>query len=246
MPEGPTILLLSEELKQFEGNKITGVRGNSKAGIEITKDAVIAKIQNWGKQLLISLDNGYFIAIHLMLFGRYAVNEKKPDRNERLGIDTPTGEFNFYACSVKIQKGQPEDFYDWSVDVLSDRWDPREARKKILKLGNEMICDTLLSQDVFSGVGNVIKNEVLFRQKVHPRSKTGNIDDEILDKLIKDTRDFSFQFLEWKRVDVLKANLKVHNKKTCPRCGVPILVEVMGKTKRKAHFCTNCQVQYLI
>ena len=31
-----------------------------------------------------------------------------------------------------------------------------------------MVCDALLDQTVFAGVGNIIKNEVLFRTGVHP------------------------------------------------------------------------------
>jgi hypothetical protein len=36
-----------------------------------------------------------------------------------------------------------------------------------------LVCDALLDQNVFAGVGNIIKNEVLFRIRVHPLSKLG-------------------------------------------------------------------------
>ncbi len=38
-----------------------------------------------------------------------------------------------------------------------------------------MICDALLDQTIFSGLGNIIKNEVLFRTRTHPESKTGAV-----------------------------------------------------------------------
>ncbi|HRO68823.1 MAG TPA: hypothetical protein PK951_00545 [Chitinophagaceae bacterium] len=38
-----------------------------------------------------------------------------------------------------------------------------------------MVCDALLDQEIFSGVGNIIKNEVLYRIRVHPESLIGDI-----------------------------------------------------------------------
>ncbi|HLO92553.1 MAG TPA: DNA-formamidopyrimidine glycosylase family protein [Lentimicrobium sp.] len=244
MPEGPSIYLLSEELQGFIGQEVLNVRGNSKAGINRIENTVISGIRSWGKHLLISLNNGITIRIHFMLFGRHAINERKPERIERLGIDTPTGEFNFYACSVKILEEDINSLYDWSSDVMNDRWDPEAAKKKISERPDELICDILLYQDIFSGIGNIIKNEVLFRQKVHPQSVVSHLPAKILNSIIKDAREYSFLFLEWRREFVLKKNLQVHNKKLCPRCNLPIPKKIMGKTKRKAHFCSNCQILY--
>ncbi|MER3465444.1 MAG: endonuclease, partial [Chitinophagaceae bacterium] len=36
-----------------------------------------------------------------------------------------------------------------------------------------MVNDALLDQEIFSGVGNIIKNEVLYRIEVHPLSTIG-------------------------------------------------------------------------
>lgn len=244
MPEGPSIFLLTEEIKDFIGKEIIGVRGNSKAGIEKIEDSRIADIRSWGKQLLIALDNGHIIRIHFMLFGSYSINEKKPNRSERLGLDTNKGEINFYACSVKFLEGDLNTLFDWSADVMSDSWDHKAALEKVLRMDKELICDVLLYQDIFSGVGNIIKNEVLHRQRVQPQSVVAKIPGDILNNIVKDARDYSFQFLAWKREYVLKKNLLVHNKKTCPNCELPLVKKELGKTKRRAHYCANCQVLY--
>lgn len=60
--------------------------------------------------------------------------------------------------------------YDYSADVLSDEWVPKKARKKIKLLVDENICDILVNQKMFSDVGNIIKNEVLYRTKIHPNN----------------------------------------------------------------------------
>jgi endonuclease VIII len=244
MPEGPSIFLLKEEISSFAGQTIFNVRGNSKAGIENIRNSKITSIKSWGKHLLICLDNELTIRIHFMLFGSYSINERKP-RAERLGLDLNTGEINFYSCSVRLIEGNINNLYDWSSDVLSESWNEKKATQKVLEREEEMISDVLLNQNIFSGVGNIIKNEVLYRTKVKPESIVGNIPKSILKKIIKDARDFSFQFLEWKRIYVLRKNLTVHNKKVCPRCDLKIIRKPqIGKARRRAFYCDNCQILY--
>mgnify|MGYP000626718044 CR=1 FL=1 len=105
-------------------------------------------------------------------------------------------------------------------------------------------CDALLDQNIFSGVGNIIKNEVLFRIKVHPNSKVGNLPDSCIDEMIKEARDYSFDFLKWKKAFELKNHWLVYTKKICPRCNIPIQRKNLGKAKRRTFYCNNCQILY--
>lgn len=244
MPEGPSIVILKELLLPFIDKKVVNVRGNSKAGIERVNDTVITDVRSFGKQLLITLDSGITIRIHFMLFGSYSINERK-DRMERLGLDMETGEINFYTCSVKFIEGDISKMLDWKADVMSDTWSASAAKKKLNNLKDELACDVLLNQDVFAGVGNIIKNEVLFLQKIHPESLVGSIPQNRLNAMIADARAYSFQFMEWKKDFVLKKNWLVHTKKECPRCNIPLIKKQhLGKTKRRAFYCGRCQKLY--
>lgn len=242
MPEGPTIYLLTEDLSSFQNQRVVNVRGNSKAGIDEINGLTVIKIINWGKHLLICLTNNITIRVHFMLFGSCTINEKK-QRPERLGLDFANGgEVNFYSCSVKLLKGDIGTLYDWSSDVLNEEWDELKAKQKVLEHSGELICDVLLNQNIFSGVGNIIKNEVLFRTRLQPESIVEKIPETRLIEVIRDARNFSMQFLEWKRLFVLKKNLAVHNRKMCPRCDIKITRKAqVGKTRRRAFFCENCQ-----
>ncbi len=42
---------------------------------------------------------------------------------------------------------------------MNDTWDSKAAKKKLLLLPNTLVCDALLDQQIFSGVGNIIKSE---------------------------------------------------------------------------------------
>lgn len=246
MPEGPSIVLLKEQLNEFISHPIITVNGNSKAGINKIDGSSIIDISSWGKHLLISISNGLTIKIHFMLFGSYSINERKENRIERLSLELDNGEINFYACSVKLLEDDLNKLYDWRTDVMSDEWDAELAYQRIQNHSHQLICDVLLDQEIFAGVGNIIKNEVLFRIRVQPESITGKIPNNLIKYLIKDAREYSFQFLEWKRAHVLKKNYQVHTKKTCPRCNIDLVrKQHLGIRQRRAFFCNNCQQLYI-
>jgi endonuclease-8 len=80
----------------------------------------------------------------------------------------------------------------------------QKAEKKLKSHPDMMVCDALMDQDIFSGVGNIIKNEVLFRIGVQPESLLGNLPKKKLNELIAEARNYSFDFLRWKREFTLK------------------------------------------
>jgi endonuclease-8 len=107
-----------------------------------------------------------------------------------------------------------------------------------------LVCDALLDQNIFAGVGNIIKNEVCYRIMVHPESKVGALPVKQLTELIKQARVYSFDFLEWKKNYVLRKHWLAHTKKKCKRCDLPLVKKYCGHTKRRTFFCPNCQVLY--
>lgn len=213
MPEGPSIVILNEEGQQFTGQKIVSVAGNSKIDqAHLTGKKVIA-FRSWGKHFLICF-KGFALRVHFLLFGSYRVNEGK-DAPVRLNLTFANGELNLYSCSLKFVEGDIDDHYDWTADVMNDEWDPKQARRKLEAAPDKLICDTLLVQDIFAGVGNIIKNEVLYRVFVHPESRTGKIPKRKLGEIIREARTYSFEFLDWKKKYELKKHWLAHTKTLC-------------------------------
>jgi len=242
MPEGPTIVILKEETRQFAGKKIISVLGDSKIDQSRMQDQQVISIKSWGKQFLMCF-NGFTLRIHFLMFGSYRVNEQK-DRPPRLSLVFENGELIFYACSVKYLEGDIDSHFNWSADVMNDAWDSESAKVKLAQMPDALICDALLEQPVFSGVGNIIKNEVLYRVRLHPESKVGKIPADVLDDVIREARQYSFDFLEWKKAFELKKHWLAHTKKVCLRCDLPIFKKYTGEKKRRSFFCENCQVLY--
>jgi endonuclease-8 len=188
--------------------------------------------------------DGFTLRVHFLLWGSYRIDERREGSAERLALGFPNGELNLYSSSLKFLEGDLDELYDWGADVMSDAWDPKAARRKLRAMPDTLVADALLDQDVFAGVGNIIKNEVLFRTRVHPESTVGSIPPRTLGKVIADARTYSEAFLAWKKAGTLRQHWQVHTKRTCPCCGGPLSKTYPGRSKRRTFFCPNCQVKY--
>ena len=242
MPEGPSIVILKELAYHFKSQKVIAVSGNSKENIARAAGEDIIDLKSWGKHFLICFKN-FTIRIHLMLFGSYRINEQR-EAAPRLSLSFKNGELNFYNCSIKIIEEPLDQVYNWSEDIMSASWDAVAAENK-LKLVPEMLaCDALLDQHIFSGSGNIIKNEVLFRIGVHPLSRIGKLPTNKVYELINETHLYAFEFLAWKKAYVFKKHWLVYAKPICPKCALKINRKHLGKTNRRTFFCVNCQHLY--
>jgi len=243
MPEGPSIVILKEAVQEFKGKKIKEASGNVKTfDPAILKGKKVLDFKSWGKHFLICFDD-INIRVHFLMFGSYTVNAVK-DRAPRLHLRFTKGEINFYSCAIRLVEGELDDVYDWTSDVMNDDWDPKQALKKLKAIPDTLVCDALLDQNIFAGVGNIIKNEVLFRIKVHPESLVGKLPPKKLKELVAEAVNYSYDFLHWKKEYTLRAHWLAHNKGTCPRDNIPFTRKYLGKTNRRSFFCTKCQKLY--
>jgi endonuclease-8 len=242
MPEGPSIAILREELEPFAEQKVISATGNAKIDFTRLKGEKIIEFKSWGKHFLICFNN-FFIRIHLLMFGTYRINERK-ETEPRLSLKLKKTEINFYTCSVRLIEGDPNETYDWKTDLMSDQWDAKKVESLVKKLKNTKVCDALLNQDVFSGSGNIIKNEVLFRIKLHPECEIQFLPAQKLKELVKDAHQYSLDFYRWKKAFELKKHWQIYKKKECPRCKIKSVTAYLGKTGRLTCYCSNCQFLY--
>lgn len=242
MPEGPSIVILKDALQPFKGKRILLATGNTSVDKEPLNNQKVTDFKSWGKHFLICFPK-FTLRIHFMLFGSYSINEQTK-KNPRLHLHFSNGDLYFYACSIKVIEEEANKVYDWSGDVLNKAWDPKKARIKLKAQPDQLVCDALLDQNIFAGVGNIIKNEVLFRIRVHPENTIQSLPPRKLTELINEARNYSFDFLTWKKAFVLKKHWLIHTKKTCPRCNIPVVKTYPGKTRRRTFYCENCQVLY--
>jgi endonuclease-8 len=239
VPEGPSIVILRGEASVFEGKKVLAASGNTSVAKERLVNRTLREVRSWGKHFLLCFPK-FTVRIHLLMFGSYRINSRK-GRPERLSLVFSNGELNFYTCSVKIIEGPPDNLYDWEADVLAPEWNARKALRKLRANPGACVSDVLLDQDIFAGSGNIIKNEVLFRVGIHPESTVGCLPAEKLRAMTHAVREYSFDFLRWKKAFVLRKHWLVYKKQNCTRCGNKIELKYTGAGKRRTFFCPHCQ-----
>ena len=150
MPEGPSIVILTNEAAKFAGKVVRTVSGNSKQDLQRMQGKRVRAIRSWGKHFLVEFD-GFAMRVHFMLFGRYRIDEDKIDRQgrttaPRVSLVFDNGVLNLYACSVKFVEGDLDDHYHRSGDVMADAWDPAAARRKLKAQPETLAADALLDQ----------------------------------------------------------------------------------------------------
>lgn len=243
MPEGPSIVILREEVAHFAGKVIRHAQGNAKIDMSRLDGQTVRAFRSFGKQTLIELPDDLSVRIHLLMFGSYRIDDPK-EAAPRLQLDFDNGELAFYSCSVRLLEGDLDALYDWRGDVMSPTWSPALARKKLRANPSMLACDALLDQTIFAGVGNIMKNEVLYRIRVHPLSEVGALSAYKLGQLVEQARVYAFEFLAWKKAYVLRKHWLVHNQSRCPRHGIPLQRAYLGTTNRRTFFCERCQKLY--
>src|SRR6185295_7749575 len=122
--------ILRELVEGFAGRTVVRVEGNTQVlDPGRMRGRKVREFRSWGKHFLVCFD-GFALRVHFMLFGSYLIDARK-EKPARLSLGFRNGAINFYACSVRYAEGDLDAAYDWSVDVMSDAWDPKAARRKL-------------------------------------------------------------------------------------------------------------------
>lgn len=239
MPEGPSILLLQRDLSYFINKTILEAEGYAELDYDKLVNRKVLDVKTWGKHFFICLSNT-IIELHLQLFGSYTINERKPKINPKLSLKFAKDELNFYVVRVKLIDSMDE--FDERGDVMNTAWDPELAKQKLKTIPETFICDALMDQHIFSGVGNIIKNEALWLAKIHPLTRVKDVTVAKQNILMKEIVKFAFEFLQYKEEGTVIKNCGAYQQEICRRCKAPILKAEGGKTKRKNYWCEKEQI----
>ena len=85
---------------------------------------------------------------------------------------------------------------------------------------------------------------MLKRAKIHPESIVKEIPEKKLQFLFKAVVAYAEEFLHLMKTDEVKELAWVYGKKICPKDKTELVIEEMGKVKRKTYVCLKCQKRY--
>ena len=203
MPEGPSILHIRNQLLPFKNRVVKKAGGYGPMPAEWINGKKLLDIHTWGKHLLLLFANGT-VRVHLGLFGDILINERKKV-NRSFFLEFTNSEINGYVVRAEKLKAPASEVYDWRTDILSKDFDMAYVKKLLKMQSGKTIGDVLMDQQIFTGVGNIIRNEVLYLAGIHPQSIIGKIPAVKITALIKETVKYAKQWYE-----VIEKNKHLH------------------------------------
>jgi endonuclease-8 len=240
MPEGPSILHLRNQLLPFKGKIVREAGGYGPMPTGWINGKKLLDIKTWGKHLLFIFSNG-IVRVHLGLFGDVLVNERKKV-NRSFYLEFAKGEINGYVVRAEKLTAPLAEVYDWRTDVLSEDFDPLYVKSLLKDQGSKTIGDVMMDQKIFSGVGNILRNEILYRAGIHPLSATGKIPAAKITRLIKEAAKYAQLFcLE---LETNKGHTFAVYQRQYATDGSAVTMMILPRSKRKIFFSEHKQKLY--
>ncbi|XP_026281191.1 endonuclease 8-like 3 [Frankliniella occidentalis] len=259
MVEGPGCKVKGELMKKrIKGKTIVNTVAEKKG---VAKDIStrfvqlhglqVSDIRTLGKELFIFMAQSPFcIRIHFLMDGSVRYGDSK-DKNAQTSEPCLTIFFNdtklfVFKSSIDVRLADEssqhcDELAD--LDINASSFNFKRAQKEIEKQQSELICDVIMDQMVLPGVGNIIKNEGLFKSGINPISQVKDLSSSLIGCLIHRLRDFSAVFYTCRKTNKpLKPHMCIYEKTKCPQCDSQVTVCKPGNLKRLTFFCSKCQV----
>ncbi|KAM9470795.1 endonuclease 8-like 3 isoform 1-T1 [Clarias gariepinus] len=259
MVEGPGCTLNGERLhsRVTKGQKVLQISGHPPRGggaqadvFQCFRGCEYTGVQTLGKELFM-----YFgvraLRLHFGMDGSMRINtaERKDSRGHppSLVVSLSEDTLSFYSTTAEIRLS--EDCMEKvrlmaCLDVCSPSFSVCAAVEAVCRERGRSVCDVLLDQAVLPGVGNIIKNEALVLSALNPAVKVNQLNPELVQHLVKMTRDFSMLFYQCrKRGLALSKHYKVYKRSSCGQCGGAVTVCRLGNDNRMTYFCSRCQTE---
>ena len=240
MPEGPSILHLRNQLLPFKGKIVREAGGYGPMPTGWINGKKLLDIKTWGKHLLFIFSNGT-VRVHLGLFGDVLVNERKKV-NRSFYLEFAKGEINGYVVRAEKLAASPAKVYDWRTDILSKDFDPLYVKSLLKDHGSKTIDDLLMDQKIFSGVGNILRNEALYRAGIHPLSVTRKIPATKITRLVKEATKYAQLF--YHELETNKRHTFAVYQQEYAADGSAVTMMISPKSKRKIFFSEHQQKLY--
>lgn len=213
----------------------------------------IAGIQRFGKFILLSLEGGGYLMVHLGMTGR-------------LLLGGPTGKHTHAILTLDRGVLLYEDSRQFGCLEFSEEFPARVARlgpepleisfeefAARLKRHKTRIKALLLNQTFVRGIGNIYADEILFRSGIHPLAQTSRLRGErvrrlyeamvaVLTEAIAAGGSSISDYVDAQgRKGFFQFSHRVYQRtgEPCMSCGTPIRRLLV--TQRSSHFCPGCQ-----
>jgi endonuclease VIII len=239
---------------------VTSPQGRFAEAATAVSGRVLRKADAWGKHLFHHYDGGAVVHVHLGLYGTFTehpVPMAAPIgqvRMRMIGTEYGTDLRGPTTCRVIDETGVDDVVARLGPDPLRRGADPALAWSRITKSGRS-IGALLMDQAVIAGIGNVYRNELLYRHRIDPHRPGTHVDADEFDEAWTDLVALMKVGLRGGKIVVVRpeddhgAPSYAQNRprtyvyrragEACRVCGTPIRTEVMEA--RNLFWCPTCQ-----
>ena len=219
----------------------------------------VTGVRRLGKRVVIGLEGGLFLVIHLMIAGRLHWKPPRAAIPARIGaaaFDFPHGTLLFTEAGTKkraslhVVMGEEglREHSPGGIEVLEATLDQfRTALARDVHTLKRALTDPRL----FSGIGNAYSDEILHRARLSPFTRTDRLSPEETSRLYEASRAV---LQEWvsrlgagsdfpQHVTAFREGMAVHGRyrKPCPACGSPVRRIVYADNE--TNYCPTCQTE---
>jgi formamidopyrimidine-DNA glycosylase len=227
--------------------------------LEAAHGRVVRGVRRLGKRIVLELDGGLFLAIHLMIAGRLHWKERGAALSRKVGLaafDFPDGSLTLTEAGTKQRSGLWVVQGEEGLAALDPGGlEPLEISAAefaaALTRENHTLKRGLTDPHIFSGIGNSYSDEILHRARLSPMILTSKLGEEAIARLHEATRTVLVEWTERLReqagddfpegVTAFRPEMAVHGKygKPCPVCGT--LVQRIVYAENETNYCPRCQ-----
>jgi endonuclease VIII len=179
LPEGHTLHRLALDLTQVFGGQVVSVsspQGRFAESAALLDQTRMIEATAHGKHLFCEFDGDRLLHIHLGLIGSFELGPLAPPRGEvraRIATEEVAADLRGpQLCAVRTHAEVARRLSQLGPDPLRPDADPDRAWRRIHR-ATRPIAVLLMDHVILSGVGNVYRAEVLFRNRINPH-RPGN------------------------------------------------------------------------
>lgn len=254
MAEGPVVHNYSRALAEVLQGKSAKFRfrlAKLKPLEPSLQGLTIDRVQAHGKQFRFRLSDARILLVHLLMWGSWRIypmgaSWDKPRDRARILIATDTHQvvgFSIPVAKILTQDRLEEDprWGNLGPDPLRPDFSQDEFFRRMNAEGRRAIGEVLLDQQVMAGLGNILKNEVLFRAGIHPDRTVSELSDEERRRVLEHSIGLCRVWLEELETGRRKNWIQIYqrSKRPCPVCGESI--QFFRQAGRVTFFCPKCQ-----
>jgi formamidopyrimidine-DNA glycosylase len=236
MPEAAEIFYLKELIKSKINNNIfEQIISNTKTKVVLPKHSKVINCDTKGKLMWIQTED-YYVHLHMMISGWLVFEEPKICKyefifnNMSIYLDDTR---RFSKVDVITSEKKHQDIINkLGLDFLKNEVS-QDQFINILSNSKKNISALFLDQTIFCGIGNYIRNEVLYMVKLHPMTISNKINEVDIIKLYKKIKYVMFSNL-YELMNEHKLPISKFITQISPETlQVPYKYRVYGKTKDK-------------